>query len=409
MLQSANALGVHFRAHVKTHKTVQLTQYQVGDSKDIRLVASTIAEIEHLLPYMLQCKEAAKKANVVYGLPVTPSVLPRLASIATAIGPENLILLIDHPDQVHIIGENQWPGFVPVLIKIASARPRAGVSSKDSLSALVRAVQACPQTWLMGTYTHLGQSYSASKPDEALQFLLEELGDVVTGAEHIIASLQIQSEVDAGTRLLVSLGATPTATCFYPSMPKMEGYAKLRAAINNAKLRFQVELHAGVYSVLDLQQLATHARPATISGQPLLSRDNLALRILAEVASLYNDRERPEALIGAGCIALGREPCKSYTGWGIVVPNKEQNCAVYDPEDAEPTGWIVGRISQEHGTLVWQGSLDKLRPLRVGEKVSIWPNHACIASAAYGWYYVVDSDTGCPQTIRDVWVRCRGW
>ena len=44
----------------------------------------------------------------------------------------------------------------------------------------------------------------------------------------------------------------------------------------------------------------------------MLSYADLGLRIIVEVASLYNDRtEKPEALVAAGTIALGREPCKS--------------------------------------------------------------------------------------------------
>jgi D-serine deaminase-like pyridoxal phosphate-dependent protein len=42
--------------------------------------------------------------------------------------------------------------------------------------------------------------------------------------------------------------------------------------------------------------------------------------------------------------------------------------------------------------------------------VKIWPNHACIAGAGYGWYLVVDSEReGNEDEIVDVWVRCRGW
>ena len=30
--------------------------------------------------------------------------------------------------------------------------------------------------------------------------------------------------------------------------------------------------------------------------------------------------------------------------------------------------------------------------MRVGEKVMIWPNHACIAGLGFGWYFVVDGE-----------------
>ena len=65
MLETAEKLGVAFRAHVKTHKTTQLSRLQVGeDSQSVNLVASTVAEIEHLLPWLLECKAAGKDVNV---------------------------------------------------------------------------------------------------------------------------------------------------------------------------------------------------------------------------------------------------------------------------------------------------------------------------------------------------------
>jgi D-serine deaminase-like pyridoxal phosphate-dependent protein len=71
-------------------------------------------------------------------------------------------------------------------------------------------------------------------------------------------------------------------------------------------------------------------------------------------------------------------------------------------------GWIIGRITQEHGILTQEKGEGEA--LEVGQKVKIWPNHACIAGAGYGWYLVVDSEReGCEDQIVDVWVRCRGW
>ena len=65
MLEAVQQLGVGFRAHVKTHKTTQLARLQVGeDSRSVKLVASTVSEIENLLPWLLQCKAAGKEINV---------------------------------------------------------------------------------------------------------------------------------------------------------------------------------------------------------------------------------------------------------------------------------------------------------------------------------------------------------
>lgn len=163
---------------------------------------------------------------------------------------------------------------------------------------------------------------------------------------------------------------------------------------------------------MDMQQLAARARPQHSTSDPsqsLLSYRDLGFRILAEVASVYPDRgEKPEALIAAGSIVLGREPCKSYPGWAVVTPWPAQSGQHYDPE-GDRTGWIVGRISQEHGILTWEASREGMRELKVGEKLLLWPNHACIAGVNFGWYLVVDSDAEDPDRISDVWLRWRGW
>jgi D-serine deaminase-like pyridoxal phosphate-dependent protein len=77
---------------------------------------------------------------------------------------------------------------------------------------------------------------------------------------------------------------------------------------------------------------------------------------------------------------------------------------VYD-ERGDRTGWIVGRVSQEHGILVWEGEREKCNLLTIGKKVMVWPNHACVAGAGFGWYLVTDGG----EEVVDVWVRWRGW
>ena len=75
MLDCIRDLGVHFRAHVKTHKTVQLARLQVGEnSKDIRLIASSVAEVEHLVPYLLESKAKGSVVNVSVIRALTASI-----------------------------------------------------------------------------------------------------------------------------------------------------------------------------------------------------------------------------------------------------------------------------------------------------------------------------------------------
>jgi D-serine deaminase-like pyridoxal phosphate-dependent protein len=260
---------------------------------------------------------------------------------------------------------------------------------------------------ILGLYSHLGHSYGFSTPAEAITGLQQEFSDLEVAARDILPRLP------TGTGLTLSVGATPTATAVQNLLTIDKSPEAVRLQEYIATLQkttdLHLELHAGVYPFLDCQQIATHARSFN------LSYENIGLSMLVEVASLYPSRGKPEALIAAGSFVLGREPCKNYPGWGIVSPwrpssatsGQREEPPVYDEENR--TGWIVGSVSQEHGILRWEGSQKVMSELKIGDKLLVWPNHACVASHGFGWYIVVDSDEEDGDVIRDVWVRCRGW
>jgi D-serine deaminase-like pyridoxal phosphate-dependent protein len=351
--------------------------------------------------------------KILYGLPVSPSSLPRLAQLSHALGgPWTLSLLIDHPDALDFICQSHalWPGPIPLFIKIDTGYHRSGTSSSSDIwTPLLEKIKR-PETAglfnVLGLYSHLGHSYGFSTPAEALAGLHQEFSDLEEASKEILEYLP------SGTSLTLSVGATPTATAAQSLLtsdksPEAEKLQEYITTIQKTK-DLHLELHAGVYPVLDCQQIATHARSFN------LSYEDIGLRMLTEVASLYPSRAKPEALIAAGSFVLGREPCKSYSGWGIVTPwrpsntNKgEGDSPIYDEYDK--TGWIVARISQEHGILSWEGPQTSMRQLKVGDKLLVWPNHACVAGSGFGWYLIVDSDSKDGDVIRDVWVRCRGW
>ena len=66
MLETAKRLGVGFRAHVKTHKTVEVMRMQVGD--DIResanIIVSTLAEAEQQYHLLGEWHKQGRRVNV---------------------------------------------------------------------------------------------------------------------------------------------------------------------------------------------------------------------------------------------------------------------------------------------------------------------------------------------------------
>ena len=137
--------------------------------------------------------------------------------------------------------------------------------------------------------------------------------------------------------------------------------------------------HAGCYCMLDVQQLAT----------TLIDPSQLALSVLARVVSVYPHRN--EAMCDAGALAMSKDT-GPLAGFGKVIA----------PSHA--TGWDLGRVSQEHGTLVKRET--DAKELEVGNTVRIVPQHACLCCAAFPWIYVVE-DGG--DEVVDVWVPWKGW
>ncbi|KAK3362618.1 putative serine dehydratase domain-containing protein [Lasiosphaeria hispida] len=427
MLDATERLGLLWRAHIKTHKTTELTRLQVGHERatPISLITSTVLEAENVLPLLKEYQSKGRAVNLLFAFPLFPSAVLRLTSFTSQLGPGSLSVMLDHPAQLASVAAISAASHPPlVFIKIDAAYGRAGVVSGSSACAeLIDAVLDAERAGtcvLHGVYCHAGQSYGAREDWEAMQLLAAEFAELQGVAKLV-------REKSPGHELVLSVGATPTATTI--QHPVFLGAAKggeedsaLTSEVEAifGELReagFGLEVHAGVYPTLDLQQLATHARDST-----LMTSDDIAISVVAEVASIYPGRGvngTTEALVTAGTLALGREPVtdkgavpgRDYAGWGILMPWGKVSSPAPGPDFPRVHGgWQVGKTSQEHGILAWRGKKEDEVPLQVGDKVRIWPNHSCIAGAGFDWYLIVDSsEKGREDEVVDVWPRWRGW
>lgn len=272
--------------------------------------------------------------------------------------------MIDHVDHVRILEEfntrkgrkSPWPAF----IKVDVGTHRAGIqNSSPRLDELIQLANESSAVSIYGFYCHAGHSYASKSTEEAVNFLNEELNGVLTAAHKFI---------DPHTKLVLSIGATPTAHVV----------AKLKA---NLPPNTQLELHAGNFPANDLQQVATG----------LVSLSDQAVRVIAEVCSIYPDRN--EALINAGVLALTKE-ASSFTGMARWV---------------DDLNWSIVRVSQEHGIFSWVGedaAKQKVEEtFKIGQKVMLYIQHACITSAMFQVYYVVDDE----DVVRETWIPWKGW
>ncbi|PNP56559.1 hypothetical protein THARTR1_03255 [Trichoderma harzianum] len=437
MLEAVQKLELGWRAHVKTHKTVELTRLQVGEdvTRPANLIVSTLSEAEFILPLLEEYKSKGRQVNFVYGLPISIGAVPRLAAIAKVLGEGSISVLLDDPAQLAAAAElEKQSGVKPLAhIKIDMGGKRAGVvECSERFVQVAEAALAAHKAGavvLSGLYSHAGHSYGGDSRVAAVKMLRAEVDAMLSGAERLVAKAK-ETGVTLPT-LVVSAGASPTALAVQnllsgqpdEAQDRETGTPELQAAVTELAELFRtvkskghaVEIHAGVYPTLDLQQLAAHSMASS-----KLSWRDIALTIVAEVHSVYPGRGTngtDEALIGAGGLALGREFCKAYDGMAMVTPwGRNVSMPSCDVEDYE--GWTVGRFAQEHGILTWAAGKRKtekgLGPqgdaVEAGQKLRLWPNHACITSSHFGWYFVVDEDNaGHEDEIVDVWIKARGW
>jgi len=56
----------------------------------------------------------------LYGIPISPSAVFRLAVVAGALGEGSVGLFVDHPTHVKVLDDepSQWPGQIPVWVNI---------------------------------------------------------------------------------------------------------------------------------------------------------------------------------------------------------------------------------------------------------------------------------------------------
>ncbi|CAI7618680.1 unnamed protein product [Penicillium bialowiezense] len=372
LLEDVKRLGIKFRPHVKTLKCNEVTRMMLGNGTHRRIVASTLAEIRGALDLV----ETGELDECLYGLPVSASALPFLETLTKSL---KIILMIDSEQQIDLLESyaTQSPSAPswPVFIKIDVGSKRAGVvTDSPSLPKLIQRIESSPAASVYGFYCHAGHSYACRTEDAAAAVLQTEVEGVVEAAKFLV------NETSDRT-IVVSVGSTPTAHVV----------KRLQGALPQG---MELELHAGNYPSNDLQQVATS----------LVEPTQQAVRILADVCSVYPDRN--EALINAGTIALAKETSE-FPGFAIV---------------ADRPQWSVVRMAQEHGILGWAES-DQTKRLvqktgskssdgdkvegsfKVGDKVMLYIQHACITAAMHYAYYVVDEQ----DIVRETWVPWKGW
>ena len=219
-----------------------------------------------------------------------------------------------------------------VMLKVDSGLHRVGVEP-GAAGDVARRIAGVPGLRLRGVFTHAGHAYAGETP-EAVAGVGRSEGQILAGVAEAL-------QKDGLGALEVSVGSTPTA----------------RHAMQVAGV---TECRPGTYVYHDASQVSLGT----------CGLDDCGLTVLATVVSVPAPGR---AVLDAGSKTLSSDPLRPR---------------------AEGHGWILGsrsrlsRLSEEHGVVDVAAS----DSFRVGQRVRVLPNHACVVSNLHDFVVAVRGD-----------------
>lgn len=336
----AAELGVDLRPHAKTVKSPELLERVVAAGAT-GFTVSTLGELRTL---------AAVSADLMYAVPVAAG---KGLALREALGDAEVRLTVILDSTAGILGVPSDPR-IDVAIEIDCDGHRGGVRPDDPM---VYELADRLGDRLRGVMTHGGGSYLVSASEVATLAAAER--DAVVG---VAAGLRERGHRPG----MVSVGSTPT----FFSVDHLRGVTEARP---------------GVYLFGDLSMVALG----------VMRESDLALSTLATVVGVV-DRGR-RALIDAGWSALSQDrgvpALDAMTGLGRV------STVGLDLSDSE---LIVSEANQEHGFVTMRNGGHT--GLGVGERVRVWPNHACATAEMHSRLALVRGEDVIGRADRP-----RGW
>ena len=317
LLKICHSHGVSLQPHAKTHRTpeIGLLQQELGCDG---LCVAKVGEAEGF------ANAGVKKITVAYPV-IGASKVERARILSTSI---DLTLAVDSVAGAKSIGEvfAAHSQVCSVLLIIDTGLGRDGVLPADA-PKIAQTINAVPGVKVVGVMTHEGTVYGA--PDKVSMIAAaKKVSEMMVETSQAINSAGVEiSRVSMGSSASARVAATVTG-------------------VN--------QIRPGIFAFNDLGQIAL--------GNATLQ--SCAVRILSTVVSRPTSTT---AVIDAGSKSLSADllPAKEhrdeYPGHGMIIGKN---------------GWIIERLSEEHGMLTWMGD-GKPSSLDIGEQIQIIPNHVC--------------------------------
>jgi D-serine deaminase-like pyridoxal phosphate-dependent protein len=345
-------LGVRFRPHVKTAKSLDVTR-RLFDGGIGPITVSTLKEAEQFA--------AAGFTDILYAVAIAPGKLAHASALRSR--GIDLKVILDSAEAARALAAHvaQTGAPLPALIEIDSDDHRAGVKPESAELPAIGGILGDAGS-MAGVMAHAGSSYDCRSIEAIAAMAEQERARTVRAADRLRA---------AGLPCpIVSVGSTPTAT-------------------HARDLTGVTEVRAGVFMFFDL----------VMAGIDVCRVDDIALSVLATV--IGHQRERGWLLTDAGWMAMSRDR-------GTAAQPLDQGYGLVCDAAGQPIeGLIMSGANQEHGIVSHRsGAAERTPMLPVGTLLRILPNHACATGAQHDRYHVV---AGGNDAVQAVWPRFSGW
>lgn len=341
------------RPHLKTCKSIDVAKLML-EKQPGGVTVSTLREAKYFFAHGI--------TDIVYAVPIAPGKLKQAADLMSE-GLDLKILLdsVQTAQSVAQEGEKRQVTY-KVLIEIDSDGHRTGLKpdSADLIEA-ARTLHNSSGAELVGVLTHAGSSYSCRSVGSITAMAEQERSAAVLAAQRLRAE-DLPCPV-------VSVGSTPTAS-----------FAK--------NLDGVTEVRAGVFVFQDLFQ----------ASLGVCTPDDIALAVLTEVIGVEASTNR--IFIDAGALALSKdrstEAAPEDLGYGLVAR---------PGAPVAKADLVVQHVFQEHGVVTPRLANGNVNGYRIGERLLVFPNHACMTAAAHDLYHLTEDGSH----VSAVWGRINGW
>ncbi len=348
----AHELGVTFRPHLKTHKSIEIARLQM-ESPEGPATVSTLAEARYF------AENGVK--DIIYAVGIAPQKLSEVVAIRN-LGCD-LKIILDSVEAAKLVSAfcKAQQASIPVLLEIDVDGHRSGLVAGDE--EIIETAKALTDgATLAGVLTHAGDSYEC-QTDQAIVAAAEaERAGIMKAAD------ALRSE---GFRVdIVSVGSSPTLM-----------HAKNEVGVT--------EIRAGVCAFFDL----------FMHNVGIAEITDVAGSVLTTVIGRKTDKGR--VITDSGFLAMSRDRGtqrqKVDYGYGLVcdiegIPLENENL-------------LLTGTNQEHGiiTLLEAGSLTQ-KDFPIGRRLRILPNHACATAASHSALLILEDGK-----IVDVVNHVRAW